>query len=275
MGLKSFIRSIIYYTKEEKIVPIERWNVNVNEFEQKVALITGGSGGIGLEIAKGLLEVGCKVIIAGTSETKLKAVLASLNSEKAVSIVVNYNNIDNLKEKIDEAANVFGRIDFFISSAGVHTENVDFWNMVPDEFERVMRVNLEGTYFACQAVGAYMVENRIKGRILLISSSRGSEPAWSPYGISKWGIKGLSLGLSKMLAPHGITVNTIAPGSTATSLVGYNEGDNIFTTENDAHRLVMPKEVGELAKFLLSDAGRMIVGETIHIAAGRGTYDIR
>lgn len=87
-----------------------------------------------------------------------------------------------------------------------------------------MDVNLKGTFFACQSIGKYMKANKVKGAILLVSSSRGSEPAWSPYGISKWGLKGLTKGLGKMFAPYGINVNAIAPGSTATRLIGIKEG---------------------------------------------------
>lgn len=120
-----------------------------------------------------------------------------------------------------------------------------------------------------------MKENKIKGSILIVSSSRGSEPAWSPYGISKWGLKGLVEGLGKMLIPYGINVNAIAPGSTATGLIGIKEGDSITSEENGMNRLIMPDEVATLAKLLVSDAGKMIDGEVVHIAAGRGTFDIR
>lgn len=143
------------------------------------------------------------------------------------------------------------------------------------EFDRVMDINLKGVFFACQTIGKYMVDNKIKGSILLISSSRGSEPAWSPYGISKWGLKGLTEGLAQIFIPYGINVNSIAPGSTATGLIGFKEGDSITSEENGMNRLVMPDEVATLAKLLVSDAGKMIDGEVIHIAAGRGTFDIR
>ena len=138
-----------------------------------------------------------------------------------------------------------------------------------------MDINLKGVFFACQAVGKYMKDNYVKGSILLVSSSRGSEPAFSPYGISKWGLKGLTEGLGKMLIPYGINVNAIAPGSTATGLIGFKEGDSITSNENGMNRLIMPDEVATLAKLLVSDAGKMIDGEVIHIAAGRGTFDIR
>ena len=78
-----------------------------------------------------------------------------------------------------------------------------------------------------------------------------------------------------MFAPYGINVNAIAPGSTATRLIGIKEGDSITSDENSMDRLVMPDEVATFAKLLVSDAGKMIDGEVLHIAGGRGTFDIR
>ena len=188
---------------------------------------------------------------------------------------MNYYKPETYSAVIENVIRKHGKIDIFISSAGVHTKNVDFWTMTPDEFDRVMDINLKGVFFATQFIGKYMIENKIKGSILLISSSRGSEPAWSPYGISKWGLKGLTEGLAQMFVMYGINVNSIAPGSTATELIGIKKGDHITSEENGMNRLVMPDEVATLAKLLVSDAGKMIDGEVIHIAAGRGTFDIR
>lgn len=178
---------------------------------------------------------------------------------------------ENVKKAIDE----FGRIDIVIYSAGVHTENVDFFTMTPEEFDRIIDINLKGAYFICQAFGKYMIEQRIHGHMLLVSSSRGSEPAWSPYGVSKWALNGLTKGLAQMLLPHGIVINTIAPGSTATELIGIKEGDNLYSNENATHRLITPDEVAQIAKVMVSDTANMIAGEVIHVSAGRGCFDIR
>lgn len=272
-SLKNIIRMVLQLRKEEKYVPIEHIVDSKKQFENKVALISGGTGGIGFSIAKSLAESGCKVIIAGTNIKKLNSIKKENPTFK--TIVMNYSDSNRIEEQFTNAVQIYGKIDIFISSAGVHTENVDFWTMKPKEFDRVMKINLEGTYFACQAVGKYMKENGIKGHILLISSSRGSEPAWSAYGISKWGVKGLTQGLAQILTPYGIIVNSIAPGTTATPLVGYKDNDYIYSNENFENRLIMPDEVASLAKYLVSDSANMIVGETIHISGGRGVFDIR
>ena len=269
MGIKTKIKKIF---EQKAYLPISHPVSSKKEFMGKVALISGGSGGIGLSIAKSLQESGCTVVIAGTNEKKLETIT---KETKLDSIVMDYSRPDTFDDVIHKVINKYEKLDIFISSAGMHTENVDFWSMTPEEYDRVMDINLKGVFFACQSVGKYMRGGKIKGSILIVSSSRGSEPAWSPYGISKWGLKGLVEGLGKMLIPYGINVNAIAPGSTATGLIGIKEGDSITSEENGMNRLIMPDEVATLAKLLVSDAGKMIDGEVVHIAAGRGTFDIR
>lgn len=269
MGLKSKIKKIL---AQKEYLPISHPISSIKEFEGKVVLISGGSGGIGLSIAKSLMESGASVIIAGTNEKKLDKISKDISVD---TVIMNYSRPETFKDVIGRVTEKYGHLDIFISSAGVHTENVNFWAMNPEEFDRVMDINLKGVFFACQSVGKYMIDNNIKGSILLISSSRGSEPAWSPYGISKWGLKGLTEGLGQIFIPYGINVNSIAPGSTATGLIGIKDGDSITSEENGMGRLIMPDEVATLAKLLVSDAGKMIDGEVVHIAAGRGTFDIR
>ena len=269
LGLKSKLKNALSH---KEYVPIVHPVSVENEFEGKVALISGGSGGIGLSIAKSLKESGCDVVVAGTNEKKLSRIKDEFGFDTVVMDYLKPNNFDSV---ISEVVEKHSRIDIFINSAGVHTENVDFWSMNTSEFDRVMDINLKGAFFACQSIGKYMKDRKIQGSILLVSSSRGSEPAWSPYGISKWGLKGLTEGLGQMLIPYGINVNAIAPGSTATGLIGIKEGDSISSEENGMNRLIMPDEVATLAKLLVSDAGKMIDGEVVHISAGRGTFDIR
>ncbi len=264
---------LVSILKWEKKIPVVAIKERTNLFDGKVALITGGSGGIGMAIAKGLSESGCKVVIAGTNEQKLKNVSEQLGM--VVPIVINMNEISSFKKKIEEVSNMFGHIDIFVNSAGVHSENLNFWNITETEYNRVLDINLKGVYFFTQAAALYMRERKQKGKILFVSSSRGSEPAWSPYGLSKWGLNGLVKGLAKELSPYEINVNGIAPGSTATNLLGYKQGDSIYIDDNSEHRFIMPEEIMNLTNVLLSEAGDMINGEIIHISSGRGVYDIR
>lgn len=276
MWMKTILKKIMKDLRKKEIVPIQH-NVDGNSIlKDKVAVIIGGTGGIGLAIAKSYHESGCKVILCGTNENKIEKCKIDFPEDETVRYVIfNIIEFEKIKETVKSLVDIFGKIDIVVNSAGVHTEKADFFNMTTTEYDRVMNVNIKGPYFLTLAFGKYMKEKNIKGHILLVSSSRGSEPAWTPYGISKWTLNGLTKGMAQMLLPYGIIVNGIAPGSTATELLGVKDGDSIYTTENRVNRLIMPDEVANVAKLLVSNAGNMIIGETIHISGGRGIFDIR
>lgn len=162
MGLKSRLKHLL---SRKEYMPIVHYVSTENEFNGKVALISGGSGGIGLSIAKLLKESGCDVVVAGTNEKKLSKIKDELGFD---TVVMDYSKPDKFDSIISEVVEKHSRIDIFISSAGVHTENVNFWSMTSNEFDRVMDINLKGTFFACQAVGRYMKFRKIKGSILLV-----------------------------------------------------------------------------------------------------------
>lgn len=277
-NFKSIAKKIYQKSKEKVVVPIEKVVPENQILEGKVALIAGGSGGIGMAVSASLLQAGCKVILGGTKPDKLKKCKNSFEEKYQKNIstaIINMLDISNFSSNIEKVVSIFGKIDIFVNSSGVHTENADFWKMTPNEFDRVMNINLKGPYFACLEMAKYWKRNALKGHILLISSSRGSEPAFSPYGISKWGINGMTKGLAAILVNDNIIVNAIAPGSTATALLGVHKGDSIYTIDNRFNRMVMPDEIGEYARMMVSDAGDMLVGETLHISGGRGVFDIR
>lgn len=276
MNFKRLIRQSISALKTKNTVPVYSTIESEKEFQNHTALVVGGSGGIGKEIAKELLGAGCNVIITGSHEGSLKRAEDELGCNENLSgVVLDLQKTETYNSKIEEAAKLYNGIDIFIDCAGVHTECADFWTISQAEYERVMNINLRSTYFLCQAIASYMKSNSKRGHILLISSSRGEEPAWSPYGISKWGLNGFIKGLAKILIPYGIVVNGIAPGSTATPLLDYQEGDTIYTEENNVGRYVLPKEVALYARMLVSNAGNMVVGEVVTISGGRGSFDIR
>ena len=277
---KNILRRTIKAFRKKEIIPVVKTVFQKDLMKNKVVLITGGTGGIGYSAAKAFLENwgGVKIILSGTNIEKLnefKTQLNRISPGNVETVSINMNDCNSFDKKIKEISQIFGSIDVLIHSVGVHTENVDFWTMLPDEFERVISINLKGAYFMAQRIAEYFKENHIKGKMIFISSSRGSEPAWSPYGISKWGMNGMIKGLAKILSEYGITVNAVAPGSTATSLLGYKNGESISSDENSAGRMIMPEEVANLVSLLASDAGNMINGEVVHISAGRGVFDIR
>ena len=274
LDLKRLARKVVSMCKVKKIVPIMNVVSEKQVLNGHVAFIIGGSGGIGKAIAKKFLESGCKVIITGTSSTSVSNALQEI-AGGVKGIVFDLNACDEYDAKLAEAITFFGDIDIFVNTAGVHTNGASFWEVTRAEYDRVMKINLEDTFFICQTIEKYMKVHKIAGHILFVSSSRGSEPAYSPYSISKWGLNGFIKGLAKELIQYGIVVNGIAPGSTATPLIGVQSGDTIYSTENEVGRFVMPEEVASFAKMLVCDAGNMVIGEILTISGGRGIFDIR
>lgn len=260
--------------KEIEKIAIEHVLDPSQSMKGRVALITGGSGGIGKSIAKLFVESGCRVIITGTNVQKLNTITQEIG-ENCASIVLDYQNPETFEAKLEEAGKIWGQIDTLVNSVGIHTPNVDFWKLTQADWDNVMSVNLKGTFFFCRCFADYMIKNQTAGNILLISSSRGSEPAFSPYGASKWALNGLTRGLSKILFPYGITVNAIAPGTAATEMVGINPEGSISSKESVLGRLIMPQEIAHLARLLVSRTGNAIVGQTIMFSAARGVWDIR
>lgn len=275
MGLKSKIKNIIRLFKAKEMIPIYQPIDGQHLLEGKTALITGGSGGIGFAIAKAFLQQGCEVIIAGTNEEKLSNYCAKLTEGKSDYLVIDVTDVDSMHEKVCLAASKFstGKINILVNSAGVVT-NTNFLCMTEKEYNTVMDINAKGTYFMSQAVGKFMIEKKIKGHILNVTSSSALRPAWTPYQMSKWAVRGFTLGLADTLLPYGIVVNAIAPGPVATPMLGKYEGDSIYKEDSPSGRYAMPEEIAQLAVFMVSDMGNQIVGDTFYMTGGSGTITL-
>ncbi len=150
----------------------------------------------------------------------------------------------------------------------------DFWDIGENEYDQIMGVNTKGTFFLCQEVAKYMIKNNIKGHILNISSASSIRPAWTPYQMSKWAIRGFTVGLADLLLPYGIIVNAIAPGPVATKMIGYKKGEPINSMTNPSGRCLMPEEIANLATVMVSNLGDMIVGDTLYVTGGGGTISM-
>ena len=241
----------------------------------KVALITGGSSGIGFAIAKAFLDSGCKVILAGRSLARLEEKRSELGGDGIACIELDVCDPAAMPEKVSAAAALFpeNRIDILVNSAGVNCGK-RFPATNPADFDAVMNTNIRGTYFMSQAVADHMIERGIHGHILNLSSAAALRPAWGPYQISKWAVRGMTMGMADKLLPHGITVNAIAPGPTATPMLNHQEDGNIYKADSVSKRYAVPSEIAALAVFMASDMGNLIVGDSFYITGGSGTISM-
>lgn len=277
-NLKHAIKQGIVALKAKNIQPVMQTVGDESLLKGKTALVVGGSGGIGKAVAKAFLKNGANVVIAGTRRAKVDKVVLELGGNCA-GVVVDLAEPDTFSKAIDEAVAFYGPINILVNSAGVHTEDVSmggFLDFSVEEYDRILDINLRGVYFMVQSVAKRMISDKVSnGHILIVSSSAGNEPAWSPYRVSKWGLKGITEGMASALVPHSIVVNAIAPGSTATPLLGVEKGDSISAEDNRLGRFAMPEEIAEFAVMLASPMGDMVVGDTLYVSGGRGVCDIR
>lgn len=245
----------------------------------RIALITGGTSGIGFQIAKAFLNSGASVCITGRELSKVNTtcdklkLYSSLFKNRVYGIVLDNKDVPSYHIKIREVLEHFGRIDILVNNAGILGGEIATCS--EETYDNILDTNLKGMFFLSKEIGRYMKDNEINGNILNIASSSSLRPAASAYTLTKWGTRGLTLGLAKTLAPYGITVNGIAPGPTATPMLGKKEGEDIAYTRNPLGRFTLPEEIANMAVFLVSDMGRSIVGDIIYMTGGSGlvTFD--
>ena len=243
----------------------------------KTALITGGTSGIGYEIAESFLRNGANVVISGRNEEKLRAATENLKKKykdcNIVGIKLDNCDISKMQSAFDEIVQeCSGTIDILVNNAGVINKtsfgkvNEKDWNLVIDS-------DLKGPYFLTQIISRYMIENKVKGNILNISSSSAIRPGLNSYHFAKNSMMNFTKGLAKELIKYDIVVNGIAPGPTATSMI--SDDDNINRPSSPAKRYCTPEEIANLTTILVSDISRMVVGDTVFVTGGCGliTFD--
>lgn len=246
---------------------------------EKYALITGGTSGIGFAIAKAFLQAGASVVIASRGKEKLNEAVSSLSpmlkeGQSVKSVVLDCSCVSSFDYVLDEAEKAIGCkcFDILVNNAG--TGGGVWGQCAESDYDRVMDTNLKGCFFLSQSVATRMRKEGVKGNILNVASSSSLRPANSAYTLSKWGVRGLTVGLAKTLIKYGIVVNGIAPGPTATPMLAHDSNDICLPT-NPSGRYALPEEIANFAVMLCSNAGRMVVGDVLFITGGSGvtTFD--
>ena len=245
-------------------------------FKNKKAIVTGGTRGIGYEIAKALIAEGATVVITGRNLQTLNSAVEKLG-DRAIPLVWDVSEIEFTEQKLCEAISLLGGLDIVVNNAGIFAQRSE-WSKsellktTVAEWESVMKTNASSIFFIMQATVNYMLKNNIKGNVLNITSVAGEEPVYGAYGASKIAGTGLTRGWGKMFAKDGITINGIAPGPVATEMNNWHEGDPMEHSRIPYGRFATADEVAKLALYLLSPAAKMICGDTVILD---GAYSIR
>lgn len=243
----------------------------------KTALITGGTSGIGKAIATAFLRAGASVIITGRSQERIDKAIIDIkneaNNEAIIGIVMdNSTNIDSIQRTIDSLLKSNRSIDILVNNAGINGGELS--SCTEREYQDVMDANLKGTIFITRTISKHMIESNCQGNILNICSSSSLRPATTAYTLSKWGMRGYTLGIAKQLIKHGIVVNGLAPGPTATPMLIKDGSNNYSLPNNPSQRFAAPEEIANIAVILTSDMGRMIVGDIIYMTGGAGVITV-
>lgn len=279
INLKNRIKKL-FHLCNSRCVTINVESLAPSEYlKDRCALVTGGTSGIGLSIAKAFLNAGASVIITGRDTERIKTAIGQLEDKgKVYGIVLDNTKVSEFDSKLSEILSIIQTdgiqcVDILVNNAGVNYKGMP--NATEEEYDKVMDTNLKGAFFLSQLFGKYFIENNIKGNILNIASASSLRPADSAYTLSKWGLRTLTMGLAKALGKNGITVNGIAPGPTATPMMIKGDEGNMSLERIPLGRYVMPEEIANMAVFLVSDMGRSIMGDLIYMTGGAGllTYD--
>jgi NAD(P)-dependent dehydrogenase (short-subunit alcohol dehydrogenase family) len=245
-------------------------------FDGRTALVTGGASGIGAATAALLSRLGATVAIADLNGPAAEAALVETGAVFAVNGDV--ADAAQVESMVAEATRRLGQIDLVFNSAGIGDDLVPVHVQEPDRWQRVVDVNLRGTYLVCRAAGRAMIERR-SGAIVNVSSivGLGAFPGRSAYGVAKAGIIHLTRTLACEWGPTGVRVNCIAPGYTRTPMVRSLVERKIFdprTIEKRTPlgRLAEPDEMARTAAFLLSDWASYITGAVVPVDGGWSVY---
>jgi 2-dehydro-3-deoxy-L-rhamnonate dehydrogenase (NAD+) len=244
------------------------------DLDGKVAVVTGGRQGIGEAIVRRFAASGARVVIwdqdgAGAAKT------AEAIGPEVRALGVEITDLDAVEAARDAVLETEGRIDILVNNAGIAGPNAPTWEYPADDWNRIMAVNLTGTFHCCRAVVPSMIANNY-GRIVNIASVAGKEgnPNASAYSASKAAVIALTKSLGKELAEYDIAVNCLTPAAARTSIFDQMSEEHIgyMLSKIPRQRFVSVDEVAALAAFAASAECSFTTGAALDISGGRATY---
>lgn len=239
--------------------------------KDKVAIVTGGSRGIGYAIVREYLKEGAKVALCGSRPESAQKAVAELKAEnpewEVIGICPDLTDYKSVSEAFASVVEKFGRIDILANNAGVSARE-PFTSYTEEMFDKVMDLNVKGVFNCSRAVVEGM---KAQGSGVIISTSsmvsKYAQPSGIAYPTSKFAVNGFTLSLARELAPFGIRVNAVAPGITKTDMVKALPEAMIQPLINSIpiHRIGEPEDIANAFVFLASDKASYITGEVLHV----------
>ena len=244
------------------------------DFKNKTAVITGGARGFGLDIAKKFLSSGAKVFIWDIDENELIKATKEINNsnlEYNLVDVSNFQQIENTVKKIITN----NKIDILINNAGITGPTTELWNYNNDDWNKIIEINLHGTFYCCKTIVPYMLKQRY-GRIVNIASVSGKDgnANASAYSSAKAGVIGLTKSLGKELATYNIAVNAVTPAGAKTRILNQMSKEHVqrMLSKVPRGRFLEVDELSSLICWLSSEENSFSTAAVFDISGGRSTY---
>jgi NAD(P)-dependent dehydrogenase (short-subunit alcohol dehydrogenase family) len=244
------------------------------DLKNRTAIITGGAQGFGFDIAKRFLISGAKVIIWDIDKNKLLKASKQLDNSNLSSHIVDVSDFNQVKETVEEIIKK-SNIDILINNAGITGSTAPLWKYDVDEWNKIININLMGTFNTCKCVVPNMIKNNY-GRIVNVASVAGKDgnANASAYSSSKAGAIGLTKSLGKELADRDIAVNAVTPAGAKTRILDQMSKEHVakMLSKVPRGRFLEIKEFTSLICWLSSEENSFSTGAVFDISGGRSTY---
>lgn len=242
------------------------------EFSGQVAIVTGAGQGIGLEIARQLAERGAAVVLNDLDKNLADEGAKAIQKQggNCISYPGNAADVDSVHAMVAEAVKVFGKLTTVVANAGMTTFG-DFFDYRPESLQQLLDLNIRGSFFLTQASARQMRLQGQGGRILLMSSVTGHQAHQylAAYGMTKAALEMLAKSLVVELSPHGITINSVAPGATMTERTAEDpEYNQTWSRITPMGRPATVQDIAHAALFLVSPLAGHVTGQALVVDGG-------
>ncbi|MBJ7429490.1 MAG: SDR family oxidoreductase [Bacteroidia bacterium] len=268
MHLFKYFKNLIKFVKFGGITTLEITQKKGYESLKGLKIvITGGTSGIGLTVAKRFIEEGASVLITGRSEQKLTEAKAKIDSPNLITYLWDLNDYNQYNNHLKNILQKTGSIDVFINNAGILI-NLNEINDQLEDWNTIFNTNLKSMYFNTLWICNNLLGKGNLVKVINISSMSEAIHEVDPYNISKSGISSMIKGFVKEYAAKGLIINAIAPGIVATKMTNLESQTNAYRENNPSKRITIPEEITEFILFISSSSCYYLQGQTIFIDGG-------